>query len=72
MSFPTSRRWVKRRAGSRRCFGRGGLLDRHTRSQTFVNAVHRKGPPQFTTTFLPVPAELTRLLRDAGLGEIEN
>jgi len=43
----------------------------HTCSQTSVNAVHREGRPVFHDHILPAPAELTLLLRDAGLGETE-
>ena len=43
----------------------------HTRSQTFVNEMHREGPPAIQNHILPDPKELTRLLCDAGLGEIE-
>jgi demethylmenaquinone methyltransferase/2-methoxy-6-polyprenyl-1,4-benzoquinol methylase len=50
---------------------RGVFWIAHTRSQTFVNAVHREGPPEIHEHILPGPEELTRLLRDAGLGEIE-
>jgi demethylmenaquinone methyltransferase/2-methoxy-6-polyprenyl-1,4-benzoquinol methylase len=50
---------------------RGVFWIAHTRSQTFVNAVHQKGPPVFHGHILPAPEDLTRLLCDAGLGEIE-
>jgi demethylmenaquinone methyltransferase/2-methoxy-6-polyprenyl-1,4-benzoquinol methylase len=50
---------------------RGVFWIAHTRSQTFVNAVHREGPPAIHDHILPAPEALTRLLRDAGLGEIE-
>lgn len=50
---------------------RGVFWIAHTRSQTFVNAVHQKGPPLFHDHILPAPEDLTRLLCDAGLGEIE-
>lgn len=43
----------------------------HTRSQTFVNAVHREGRPVFHDHILPPPAELAVLLRAAGLGDVE-
>jgi demethylmenaquinone methyltransferase/2-methoxy-6-polyprenyl-1,4-benzoquinol methylase len=43
----------------------------HTRSQAFVNAVHREGPAGFHEHVLPAPGELGQLLSDAGLGGIE-
>lgn len=43
----------------------------HTGSRTFVNAVHREGPPAFHDHLLPAPGKLRRLLRAAGFGEIE-
>ena len=43
----------------------------HTCSRQFVNAVHRGGPPSIRDHLLPAPGGLTRLLRLAGLDEIE-
>ncbi len=43
----------------------------HTCSRSFVNAVHREGPPGFHDHLLPDAEELTRLLLRAGLGEVE-
>ena len=43
----------------------------HTGSRTFINAVHREGPPALHNHLLPAPGKLARLLRGAGLGEIE-
>jgi cyclopropane fatty-acyl-phospholipid synthase-like methyltransferase len=50
---------------------RGVFWIAHTRSQTIVNAVHREGPSAIHNHILPDPADLARLLRAAGLGEIE-
>jgi demethylmenaquinone methyltransferase/2-methoxy-6-polyprenyl-1,4-benzoquinol methylase len=50
---------------------RGVFWIAHTRSQTFVNAVHREGPPAIHDHILPDPETLTWLLRDAGLGEVD-
>lgn len=50
----------------------GGILwIAHTCSRKFVNAVHRGGPPSIRRHLLPVAGKLTRLLRTAGLDEIE-
>ena len=43
----------------------------HTCSRAFVNAVHRHGPPSLHDHLLPAPRTLVRLLRDAGLDEVE-
>jgi demethylmenaquinone methyltransferase/2-methoxy-6-polyprenyl-1,4-benzoquinol methylase len=43
----------------------------HTCSRPFVNAVHRGGPASIRDHLLPAPGVLTRLLRSAGLDEIE-
>jgi demethylmenaquinone methyltransferase/2-methoxy-6-polyprenyl-1,4-benzoquinol methylase len=43
----------------------------HTCSRQFVNAVHRGGPPSIRRHLLPAAGGLTRLLRSAGLDEIE-
>jgi demethylmenaquinone methyltransferase/2-methoxy-6-polyprenyl-1,4-benzoquinol methylase len=43
----------------------------HTCSRSFVNAVHRGGPASIRDHLLPAPGKLTRLLRSAGLDEIE-
>jgi len=43
----------------------------HTCSRQFVNAVHRRGPSLLHRHLLPPPRILTRLLRKAGLDEIE-
>ncbi len=50
---------------------RGVFWIAHTRSQTFVNAVHREGPSAIHDHLLPAPEALAQLLREAGLGEIE-
>lgn len=50
---------------------RGVFWIAHTRSRTIVNAVHREGAPIFHDHILPPPEDLTRLLRDVGLREIE-
>jgi ubiquinone/menaquinone biosynthesis C-methylase UbiE len=50
----------------------GGVLwIAHTCSRQFVNAVHRRGPPSLHDHLLPAPRVLARLLRDAGLEEVE-
>lgn len=50
----------------------GGILwIAHTCNRKFVNAVHRGGPPSIRRHLLPAAGELTRLLRAAGLDEIE-
>jgi len=43
----------------------------HTCSRKFVNGVHRGGPPSIRDHLLPAAGRLTRLLRSAGLAEIE-
>jgi demethylmenaquinone methyltransferase/2-methoxy-6-polyprenyl-1,4-benzoquinol methylase len=43
----------------------------HTCSRAFVNAVHRRGPPALHDHLLPAPRKLARLLREAGLKDIE-
>jgi demethylmenaquinone methyltransferase/2-methoxy-6-polyprenyl-1,4-benzoquinol methylase len=43
----------------------------HTGSRQFVNAVHRSGPPSLHDHLLPAPRLLARLLRAAGLDEVE-
>ena len=43
----------------------------HTCSRQFVNTVHRRGPPSLHEHLLPAPRLLARLLREAGLGEVE-
>jgi len=43
----------------------------HTCSRAFVNAVHRHGPSALHDHLLPAPRKLTRLLREAGLDEVE-
>lgn len=43
----------------------------HTCSRKFVNAIHRGGPPSIRDHLLPTAGRLTRLLRSAGLAEIE-
>jgi demethylmenaquinone methyltransferase/2-methoxy-6-polyprenyl-1,4-benzoquinol methylase len=43
----------------------------HTCSRTFINSVHREGPPVFHDHLLPAPGKLARLLRGAGLGAVE-
>jgi demethylmenaquinone methyltransferase/2-methoxy-6-polyprenyl-1,4-benzoquinol methylase len=43
----------------------------HTRSRGFVNAVHRRGPACLDNHRLPSPRRLARLLRGAGLDEVE-
>ena len=50
----------------------GGVLwIAHTGSRAFVNAIHRHGPPSLHDHLLPAPRQLTRLLREAGLNEVE-
>jgi demethylmenaquinone methyltransferase/2-methoxy-6-polyprenyl-1,4-benzoquinol methylase len=49
----------------------GSFWIAHTCSRKFVNAVHRGGPPSIRRHLLPAAGELTRLLRAAGLDEIE-
>jgi demethylmenaquinone methyltransferase/2-methoxy-6-polyprenyl-1,4-benzoquinol methylase len=50
----------------------GGLFwIAHTCSRTFVNAVHRSGPPGMRDHILPAPRVLARLLRESGLKEVE-
>jgi len=50
----------------------GGVLwIAHTRSRRFVNGVHRQGPVSLRSHLLPAPRALERLLRRAGLDEIE-
>ncbi len=43
----------------------------HTCSRTVVNAVHRRGAPVLHDHILPPPRKLARLLREAGLMEVE-
>jgi demethylmenaquinone methyltransferase/2-methoxy-6-polyprenyl-1,4-benzoquinol methylase len=43
----------------------------HTCSRAFVNSVHRQGPIGVRRHLLPAPRELTRLLRSAGLTDVE-
>lgn len=43
----------------------------HTCSRQFVNAAHRRGPPSLRDHLLPAPRLLARLLRDAGLDQVE-
>ncbi|HUL54528.1 MAG TPA: class I SAM-dependent methyltransferase [Opitutaceae bacterium] len=43
----------------------------HTCSRAFVNGVHRHGPPALHEHLLPPPRDLARLLRKAGLDEVE-
>ena len=43
----------------------------HTCSREFVNAIHRRGPASLRKHLLPAPRLLERLLREAGLEEIE-
>jgi demethylmenaquinone methyltransferase/2-methoxy-6-polyprenyl-1,4-benzoquinol methylase len=43
----------------------------HTCSRQFVNAAHHCGPPSLRDHLLPAPRLLARLLRDAGLDEVE-
>jgi len=43
----------------------------HTCSRAFVNSVHRHGPPLLHEHLLPSPRDLARLLRRAGLDEVE-
>jgi ubiquinone/menaquinone biosynthesis C-methylase UbiE len=43
----------------------------HTCSRQFVNEIHRRGPPAIHDHLLPDPRQLTSLLRQAGLVEIE-
>jgi len=43
----------------------------HTCSRAFVNSVHRHGPPLLHEHLLPFPRDLARLLRRAGLDEVE-
>lgn len=43
----------------------------HTCSREFVNAIHRGGPAPLRKHLLPAPRLLVRLLREAGLDEIE-
>jgi len=60
-----ARRFVRAlRPGGRFCIA-------HTCSRQFVNAVHRRGPSLLHRHLLPPPRILTRLLRKAGLDEIE-
>src|ERR1019366_1243165 len=50
----------------------GGVLwIAHTCSRGFVNGVHRQGPASLRNHLLPAPRVLDRLLRGAGLGEVE-
>ena len=60
-----ARRFVRAlRPGGRFCIA-------HTCSRQFVNAVHRRGPSLLHRHLLPPPRILRRLLRNAGLDEIE-
>ena len=43
----------------------------HTGSRRFVNDMHRGGPPAIRAHLLPAPGPLARLLREAGLSEVE-
>jgi demethylmenaquinone methyltransferase/2-methoxy-6-polyprenyl-1,4-benzoquinol methylase len=43
----------------------------HTCSRAAVNGVHRRGPPVLHDHILPAPRALARLLREAGLKEVE-
>jgi demethylmenaquinone methyltransferase/2-methoxy-6-polyprenyl-1,4-benzoquinol methylase len=43
----------------------------HTCNRAFVNAVHRHGPSALHDHLLPAPRKLARLLREAGLDEVE-
>jgi demethylmenaquinone methyltransferase/2-methoxy-6-polyprenyl-1,4-benzoquinol methylase len=49
----------------------GAFWIAHTCSRAAVNAIHRSGPPVLHDHILPAPRKLTRLLRDAGLKEVE-
>ena len=43
----------------------------HTCSRAFVNTAHRCGPPALHDHLLPAPRKLARLLREAGLNDVE-
>ena len=49
----------------------GALWIAHTCSRAAVNAVHCGGPPALHGHILPTPWKLTRMLREAGLKEVE-
>jgi demethylmenaquinone methyltransferase/2-methoxy-6-polyprenyl-1,4-benzoquinol methylase len=43
----------------------------HTCSRSAVNAIHRSGPRPLRDHILPAPRKLARLLREAGLKEVD-
>jgi SAM-dependent methyltransferase len=62
-------RTTRRLAAALRPGGRFWIA--HTCSRAFVNAVHRQGPAALHSHLLPAPRPLARLLRAAGLVEVE-
>jgi SAM-dependent methyltransferase len=43
----------------------------HSCSRAVLNAIHLRGPPELHDHLLPTPRKLARLLREAGLKEVE-
>ena len=49
----------------------GAFWIAHSCSRAVLNAIHRRGPPALHDHLLPSPRKLARLLREAGLKEVE-